>query len=130
MPRIQRFEDLEAWKIARELTKEVYKVARNNERFSRDFGLRGQICRSSVSIMSNVAEGFERDGDKEFANFLSIAKGSAGETRSLLYVALDQEYITKNEFGFLYDKAVENSRVISGLSSYLRASEFKGRKFA
>ena len=79
--------------------------------------------------MSNVAEGFERDGDKEFANFLSIAKGSAGETRSLLYVALDQEYITKNEFGFLYDKAVENSRVISGLSSYLRASEFKGRKF-
>jgi len=126
--RIQRFEDLEAWKIARELTKSVYGLTRN-ERFSRDFGLKDQICRSSVSIMSNVAEGFERDGDKEFVNFLSIAKGSAGETRSLLYVALDQEYISEAEFNIVSTRAIENSRVISGLSNYLRQSELKGRKF-
>jgi len=89
MAGIQRFEDLEAWKTARELVKDVYRISKN-QGFAHDFGLRDQICRSSVSIMSNVAEGFERDGDKEFCNFLSIAKGSAGETRSLLYVALDR----------------------------------------
>src|SRR5439155_5049905 len=128
MTRIQRFEDLDAWKIARELTKNVYGLTRN-DRFSRDYGLKDQICRSSVSIMSNVAEGFERDGDKEFVNFLSIAKGSAGETRSLLYVALDQEYISEAEFNIVSARAIENSRVISGLSHYLRQSELKGRKF-
>lgn len=128
MASIQRFEDLEAWKIARELTKDVYRVSKNDG-FFRDYGLRDQICRSSVSIMSNVAEGFERDGDKEFCNFLSIAKGSAGETRSLLYVALDQDYISKNEFELLASKTIENARVISGLASYLRQSDLKGRKF-
>ena len=128
MPRIQRFEDLEAWKIAREVTNEIYTLSRRGE-FARDYGLRDQICRSSVSIMSNVAEGFERDGDKEFANFLSIAKGSAGETRSLLYVALDQNYISETEFGSIYSRVVENSRVISGLSNYLRQSEMKGVKY-
>lgn len=125
---IKRFEDLEAWKIARELTRNVYALTRN-EPFSKDFGLRDQICRSTVSIMSNVAEGFERDGDKEFANFLSIAKGSAGETRSLLYVALDQSYISEAEFQTASAKAIENSRVISGLSGYLRQSDLKGRKY-
>jgi len=128
MARVERFEDLQAWTIAREVTREIYKVSRS-ERFSRDFGLRDQICRSSVSIMSNVAEGFERDGDKEFGNFLSIAKGSAGETRSLLYVALDQEYISESEFTFISGKLVENSRIISGLAGYLKQSELKGRKF-
>ena len=128
MSRIQRFEDLETWKIARELTKDIYGLTRK-DRFSRDFGLRDQICRSSVSIMSNVAEGFERDGDKEFVNFLSIAKGSAGETRSLLYVALDREYISDAEFKVISARAIENSRVISGLSNYLRQSELKGLKF-
>ncbi len=119
---------MEAWKIARELTRNVYALTRN-EPFSKDFGLRDQICRSTVSIMSNVAEGFERDGDKEFANFLSIAKGSAGETRSLLYVALDQSYISEAEFQTASAKAIENSRVISGLSGYLRQSDLKGRKY-
>ena len=125
---IKRFEDLEAWKIARELTRNIYNLTRN-EPFSKDFGLRDQICRSTVSIMSNVAEGFERDGDKEFANFLSIAKGSAGETRSLLYVALDQSYISEAEFQTASAKAIENSRVISGSAGYLRQSSLKGRKY-
>ena len=128
MARIQRFEDLEAWKIAREVTREIYTVSRQGA-FARDFGLRDQICRSSVSIMSNVAEGFERDGDKEFMNFLSIAKGSSGETRSLLYVALDQNYISDAQFQPLYRRLVENSRVISGLGNYLRQSELKGLKY-
>ena len=128
MARIQRFEDLEAWKIAREVTKEIYAISRRGD-FARDFGLRDQICRSSVSIMSNVAEGFERDGDKEFVNFLSIAKASAGETRSLLYVALDQNYISNAEFESISGTLSENSRVIAGLSNYLRQSELKGIKF-
>jgi four helix bundle protein len=93
MPRIRRFEDLEAWKIARATVQDIYTVSRKGA-FSRDFGLRDQICRSAVSVMANIAEGFERDGDREFVNYLSIAKGSAGETRSLLYVAMDQGYIT------------------------------------
>jgi len=128
MPAIQRFEDLEAWKIAREVTKEVYRISKN-ELFVRDFGLRDQICRASVSIMSNVAEGFERDGNKEFLNFLSIAKGSCGEVRSQLYVALDQNYISEAEFNFIYGKTTENSRVISGLIKYLQQSELRGNKF-
>jgi four helix bundle protein len=128
MATIQRFEDLEAWKISREVTKEIYRISKN-DLFVRDFGLRDQICRASVSIMSNIAEGFERDGDKEFVNFLSIAKGSAGEVRSQLYVALDQNYISENEFSVLYGKTTENSRVISGLINYLKQSELKGRKF-
>jgi four helix bundle protein len=80
MPTIERFEDLEAWKIAREVTNDVYRLS-GREPFSKDFGLRNQICRAAVSVMSNIAEGFERDGRKEFINFLSMAKGSAGEIR-------------------------------------------------
>ena len=128
MAAIQRFEDLEAWKIAREVTKEIYRISKN-ELFVRDFGLRDQICRASVSIMSNVAEGFERDGNKEFLNFLSISKGSCGEVRSQLYVALDQKYISEAEFNLIYGKTTENSRVISGLIKYLQQSELRGNKF-
>jgi four helix bundle protein len=128
MPRIRSFEDLEAWKIARVAVRDIYGVTRKGA-FSRDFGLRDQICRSAVSVMANIAEGFERDGDKEFLNFLSIAKGSAGETRSLLYVAVDQGYITAAEFETMSERLRECSRVISGLSAYLRRSELKGVKF-
>ena len=128
MALIQRFEDLEAWKISREVTKEIYRISKN-DLFARDYGLRDQICRASVSTMSNIAEGFERDGDKEFINFLSIAKGSSGEVRSELYVALDQNYISESEFNLRYGKTTENSRVISGLIKYLKQSDFKGKKF-
>lgn len=128
MTLIKRFEDLEAWKIAREVTKQIYRVT-SNENFARDFGLCDQIRRASVSVMSNVAEGFERDGNKEFANFLSIAKGSSGEVRSQLYVALDQNYISENEFNNIYMKTIENSRVISGLIKYLKQSNLRGIKY-
>jgi four helix bundle protein len=128
MSTVQRFEDLEAWKISRQVTKDIYKMS-SDGLFKRDFGLKDQIRRASVSIMSNIAEGFERDGDKEFTQFLSIAKGSAGEARSQLYVALDQEYISEIEFNSVYQKLTENSRVISGLMKYLQQSDLKGKKF-
>ena len=128
MATIERFEDLEAWKIAREVTKEIYRVSKT-DLFIRDFGLRDQICRASVSIMSNIAEGFERDGNKEFVNFLSIAKGSSGEVRSQLYIALDQNYISENDFNFIYGKTTQNSRVIAGLMNYLKRSDIRGIKY-
>ena len=128
MPAPESFEDLDAWKLARHLAREVYRVT-SQDRFSRDFDLTKQIRRASVSIMSNIAEGFERDGNKEFCNFLSIGKGSAGEVKSQLYVALDQEYISRDDFDFLYDKANESGRVIAGLSNYLKRSGFSGVKF-
>ena len=115
MATIVRFEDLDARKIARELTRDIYRIT-SAERFSRDYDLKCQIRKASVSIMSNVAEGFERDGNKEFRNFLSIGKGSAGEVRSQLYVALDQNYVSREEFDFLYDKARQSGMVIAGFS--------------
>lgn len=92
MARLERFEDLEAWKTARELTNSIYQTTASGD-FARDFGLRDQIRRASVSVLSNIAEGFERDGNKEFLQFLSLAKGSCGEVRAQLYIALDQRYI-------------------------------------
>jgi four helix bundle protein len=128
MPTIEKFEDLEAWRIAREITKEIYRVSKNDS-FVRDYGLRDQICRASVSVMSNIAEGFERDGSKEFINFLSIAKGSLGEVRSQLYVAFDQDYISENDFNSIRAKATQNGRVIAGLINYLKQSDVRGIKF-
>src|SRR5215203_6999356 len=125
MATILRFEDLDGWKMGRELTREVYRVTSEGN-FARDFGLVNQIRKASVSIMSNIAEGFERDGNKEFGNFLSIAKGSAGEVRSQLYVALDQSYITEQQFETIYSKADENGRIIGGLMKYLGQSDVRG----
>src|SRR5229473_8394597 len=97
MPTFQSFEEIEAWQKARELTREVYAVSDEGP-FARDFGLRDQMRRASVSILSNIAEGFERSGTGEFVQFLSAAKGSAGEVRAQLYVALDQGYIEAEKF--------------------------------
>jgi len=121
--RIDKFEDLIAWQKARQLTREVYQISRQGA-FARDFGLSGQIQRASVSIMSNVAEGFERGGRSEFHQFLSVAKASCAEVRSLLYVALDIKYIAKNEFRKVMNKAEEVGRVVGGL----RASVEKQKK--
>ena len=129
MPNIDRFEDIEAWKRAREVTRRIYHFSSSGE-FSRDFGLEDQIRRSSVSIMSNIAEGFERDGNREFINFLSIAKGSCGEARSQFYVALDQNFISVEDFEWTYDHLNQTGRMIGGFMNYLRQSELKGKKFA
>jgi four helix bundle protein len=128
MSRIERFEDLEAWKLARVLTGLIYNVSGIGE-FNRDFALRDQLRRASISIVSNIAEGFERDGDKEFIQFLSMAKGSCGEVRAQLYLALDRGYISQEQFSQLCSKAVELSRMISGLIQYLKSSQLSGRKY-
>lgn len=111
---ISRFEDLIAWQKARKLTAAVYKISRR-DRMAKDFGLTDQIQRASVSIMSNIAEGYERRGQAEFSRFLTIAKASCAETLSLLYVALDAEHIDQSEFEQLRSQAMEVARVIGGL---------------
>src|SRR5260370_6468841 len=110
MSMIERFEDINAWQKARVLAREVYTCTRTGA-FAKDFGLKDQIQRASVSSMANIAEGFERGGDKEFAQFLSHSKGSCGEVKSHLYVALDQSYITQVTFSDLYAKADAGSRL-------------------
>lgn len=100
--RIEKFEEIESWKLARELTKEIYRVTKLKY-FSKDFGLKDQIQRASVSIMANVSEGFDSCTDKSFVNFLNYSCRSASEVQSLLYIALDQEYISKYEFELLYE---------------------------
>lgn len=128
MARFEKFEDIEAWKKARELAQAVYTVSSSGD-FNRDFGLKDQLRRASVSILSNIAEGFEREGNKEFVQFLSLAKGSCGEVRAQLYVAFDQAYIRETEFRDLREKAQEISRLIAGLMKYLRTTEMKGSKY-
>ena len=117
-----------AWQKARTLTKEIYACAKVGQ-FVRDFGLKDQIQRASVSTLANVAEGYERGGDKEFIQFLSTAKGSCGEVKSHLYVALDQEYITPVALNQLYGQADEVGRLIFGFMEYLRDSHLRGRKY-
>jgi len=128
MNKIEKFEDIIAWQRARQLTKDIYNCAKAGP-FAKDFGLRDQIQRASVSSMANIAEGFERGGDKEFIQFLSNSKGSCGEVRSHLYVALDQEYITQTAFDQFYDRSTEVSRLISGFMTYLKQSDLRGKKY-
>jgi len=128
MASFKKFEDIAAWQKSRELTNRIYRVT-GLGLFSKDFGLKDQIRRASVSIMSNIAEGFERSGTGEFMHFLATAKGSAGEVRSQLYVALDQDYITTTDFEYLHDGVTQISRMIGGLMSYLRRSGIKGTKY-
>jgi four helix bundle protein len=128
MARVTRFEDLDAWQRARELAGAIYRQSESG-RFASDFGLRDQIRRAAVSVMSNVAEGFERGGDQEFVQFLATAKGSCGELRAQLYIAKDQGYLNDDEFAALHDAATEVSRLIAGLMKYLRQSPLKGSKY-
>jgi len=120
---ITRFENLDCWKEARILVSAVYQAAREGKTFKQDYRFRDQITAAAVSIMSNVAEGFSRRSDREFTQFLFIAKGSCGEVQSLLYVAVDQAYISKAEFTRLYEHTEVVAKLISRLITYLLASE-------
>ena len=108
--KIQKFEDIIAWQKARILVLSVYSIFQNH----RDFAFRDQIIRAAISIMNNIAEGFERNSDKELKQFLYIAKGSVGEVRSMLYLAKDLEYISEQDFKNLYFASVEISKLLSG----------------
>lgn len=119
MSRVERFEDLIAWQKARELTRAVYQITRRGE-FSKDFGLSAQIQRAAVSIMSNIAEGFERSGQREFHQFLSTAKASCAEVRSQLYVAFDIGYLDKRRFDQLLAQAEEVAKIVGGLRASVK----------
>ncbi len=124
----KNFEDLPVWQKARELAEYIYSLTKKVP-FSKDFSLVDQIRRASASVMSNIAEGFERGSNAEFIHFLYISKGSAGETRTQLYIALDQEYISRDEFRKGFDLCRDVSGQISGLIDYLKGSRLKGNKF-
>jgi four helix bundle protein len=128
MATFNRFEDIIAWQKARVLCKKIH-VFTLKKPFYRDFKLVSQIKGSSGSAMDNIAEGFERGGNKEFSQFLSISKGSAGETRSQLYRALDNGYITEKEFNEAYLLADEVGKLTGALMNHLKSSELKGNKF-
>lgn len=127
--KIEKFEDLEVWKSAVGCANLIYSVTSVGP-FSKDFVLRDQIRRAGVSIFSNIAEGFERDGNKEFCNFLTIAKGSCGEARAQALFALHQGYISQAQFDELADRLTRTNRQLSAFRSYLTRSDLKGRKFA
>ena len=128
MATYESFEELQAWQKARELVNQIYDISKLGP-FARDSVLRDQIRRASVSVISNIAEGFERSGTAEFVQFLSLAKGSVGEVRSQLYVAHDQGYLAQEHFNRLMALVSETSRLIGGLMIYLRKSGIKGNKF-
>ena len=126
--KINRFEDLEVWQSARELCKNVRNLTLK-ESFSKDFRLKDQIRASSGSVMDIIAEGFERDGRKEFIQHLSISKGSCGETRSQSYRAFDYDYITEEEFKHMVETTESLGKRIGGFMNYLKKSEYKGSKY-
>lgn len=125
MATAERFEDLVVWKEARKLRKEISTAVRT-PLFERDWEMRRQICGAALSVMSNIAEGFERGTNKEFTQFLHTAKGSVGEVRSILYAALDDGYIAKNQFSNLTTLATTVARRLSTLIKYLQGRASKG----
>lgn len=128
MATVKRFEDLEIWQEARKLSKEIIEISKNSD-LKTDFKFKEQIKSSAGSIMDNIAEGFERNGNTEFRQFLSVAKGSAGETRSQIYRLLDNEYISEEKKEFLVSECEKLSGKISNFIIYLNKNDFKGTKF-
>jgi four helix bundle protein len=128
MAKIERFEDLKCWHLAREIARDLFDLS-NQGTFARDFDLRSQIRRSSGSTMDNVAEGFERNGRAEFVQFRSIAKGSAGEVRSQLYRAFDNRHIDESALLYHKERAEQLSKMLSGFIAYLAETNIKGVKY-
>lgn len=128
MATINRFEDLEIWQLARQLNKEIWLLTFREE-FKHLFFLNDQLRKASISTMNNTSEGFDRDGNKEFSQFLCIAKGSAGEVKNMLYALLDVKLITEAEFDKLSGDAELIRNKITKLMTYLKNSDFKGKKF-
>jgi len=124
---IKTFEELNVWKNAKELVKMVYMFTKQ-EKFAKDYPLIDQIRRASVSIMSNIAEGFERGSNKEFIQFLYIAKGSCGEVRSQIYIAFDQKYISEDNFAAAKEECIKLSAMISNFIRYLLTKDTKRQK--
>ncbi len=119
--RIERFEDIEAWKEARKLVNMIYDIS-DKQKFSMDFGLKNQIRNASVSVMSNIAEGFDRGTNREFIQFLIVGRASASEAKSQLYVALDRKYITSGKFHEVYDQISKLISLIDGFVRYLKTN--------
>lgn len=128
MATVKQFEDLEIWKLARILCDDINKIAIGSE-LRGDYKLYSQIDGSSGSVMDNIAEGFERNGNRGFIQFLSISKASCGETRSQLYRVLDRNYIDTEEFNTLYEQTIVLGKMIGGFMNYLKKSDFKGSKY-
>lgn len=128
MATLKSFTEIEAWRKARELSKEIFELTLNGT-FSRDFALRDQINRATGSTMDNIAEGFERGSKNEFVNFLTYSKGSAGEVQSQLYRALDRKHISEIEFDKLRSETEDIGRMVGGFIYYLNRSGIRGPKF-
>lgn len=128
MATIRRFEDLEIWQLARKLSQQVIIISKNTD-LENDYRFKDQIKASSGSVMDNIAEGFERDGNLEFRQYLSIAKGSAGEVRSQSYRLFDSEYISQEKLNNLIIECEHLSKKIANFISYLNKRDFKGTKF-
>ncbi|MCV9389101.1 four helix bundle protein [Reichenbachiella ulvae] len=129
MATFSKFEDLEVWQKARDFNSKLFPIVKKLREELKDFSLSDQINRSAGSCMDNIAEGFEREGNKEFVQFLAIAKASIGETRSQLYRAFDRNYINENEFESLKSDGEILSKNLAGFIKYLKSSDIKGNKF-
>ena len=123
--RIERFEQIEAWKEAKVLCAMLYQSTRQTN-FAKDYALRDQVLRAALSVMANIAEGFERRSRNEFVRFLLIASGSASEIKSHLYVALDQKYLSEKQFDEIYEQATRVGKMISKFVAYLKPPVNKG----
>jgi four helix bundle protein len=128
MTKISSFEDMEVWQRSGKLAHLIFELTQY-EKFSKDFSLKDQINRAIGSTMDNIAEGYERQGNKEFIHFLSKSKGAAGEVRFQLYRARDRKYLSDDEFERLTNETTEVSKQLSGFMNYLRQSELRGTKF-